>query len=561
MLLLAACAGTPRVSNAVNREDAGTPPVVSNLVSLTDAIAGAAASVEEKAPAGGAVAVVKINSPLTALSDFLAGELENRFTTAETLTVLARGEHLAGVNAEQQFQMSGMVSDESAAGIGRFLGAQVVITGDFTRFTNFSQLALRAVEVETARLLTAYTAKVAPDDPVLAGITAPLGPATGWAVSEADLEQLNLAKDYIAAGIFDIAIEELNRLIAKNRNFAEAWYQRGEVYRNNKLENDRALADLTEAIRLDPNNAGYYISRGRMYGSDDRAIADFTRAIRLDPHNADAYSDRGFVYYFHKKDYYRAIADYTEVIRLDSTEKLHYAYKSRGDSYAARGSAPYAGKGDYDQAIADYTEAIRLGPPGSDWNWVRSTLYRSRAQMYAELSQYDWAIADCTEAIRLIPTGSDWLLTMVYQSRAEIYEKLFQTDRAIADYTEAARLNPNQEYTLFWRAEAYLDNGDYDQAIAYYTAFLRIKPDDANSYNERGLAYYHKKDYDWAVADYSQAIRIDPTQFVFHNNRGNAYYHKKDYDRAIADYEAALRIYPGFAQARTGLENARRRGR
>jgi tetratricopeptide (TPR) repeat protein len=566
---------------------ASVPPVV-NLVSLDEAIAGAAASVEEKARTGEAVAVVKINSPLTALSDFLAGELETRFAASGKLTALARGERLAGVNAEQQFQMSGLVSDESAAGIGRFLGAQIVISGDFTRFANFSQLAVRAVEVETGRLLAAYTAKIAPDDPALAGITAPLGPAAGQAMSEAALEHLNLGKDYLVANIPDIALEELNRALAKNRNFAEARFYRGKVYEaksQREYDNDNgpyfknlAIADYTEAIRLDPNNAGYYITRGSIYGNDDRAIADFARAIRLDPNSVDAYQRRAWAYQA-KKDTFRAMADWTEAIRLDPND--YYYYYARGNLHTELGG--------YDYAIADYTEAIRLFPPDYSRKWECSMLYDSRAQIYRKLSQNDQAIADLTEAIRISPAGSGWLFDLLYQNRAQIYVEMSQNDRAIADYIEAARfhddpakflidsgnvaanpdraialysaalrLNPNDPLALELRGLVYLNKNDYDLAIADYTAYLRLDPNDIAILGQRGWAYHQKRDYDRAIADYTQAIRLTPDSAWAYNKRGDAYYSKKNYAQAIADYEAALRIYPDDALARTGLENARK---
>ena len=60
---------------------------------------------------------------------------------------------------------------------------------------------------------------------------------------------------------------------------------RGDAYRK-KGDMDRAIADLTEAIRLDPKYANAYDNRGLAYrdkGDMDRAIADLTEAIRLDP--------------------------------------------------------------------------------------------------------------------------------------------------------------------------------------------------------------------------------------------------------------------------------------
>jgi hypothetical protein len=188
-------------------------PPVTGLMSLEEAVAGAATAVEARTQSGGKIALAKIASPLAALSDFLGGELESRFNAGGKLAVLVRGVTLDQVSAEQQFQMSGLVSDESAVSIGRFLGAQAVIAGEFSRFANFSQLSIRAVDVETAQVLAAYSVKIAPNDPVLAGVTAPLGPARGGAVSEAALEHLNLGKDYLAAGIPDnyLAISGLEK--------------------------------------------------------------------------------------------------------------------------------------------------------------------------------------------------------------------------------------------------------------------------------------------------------------------------------------------------------------
>jgi len=57
------------------------------------------------------------------------------------------------------------------------------------------------------------------------------------------------------------------------------------MYRN-KGDNDRAIADFNEAIRLKPNDASAYNNRGLAYaakGDDDHATADFNEAARLKP--------------------------------------------------------------------------------------------------------------------------------------------------------------------------------------------------------------------------------------------------------------------------------------
>jgi lipoprotein NlpI len=107
---------------------------------------------------------------------------------------------------------------------------------------------------------------------------------------------------------------------------AAAYTYRGNAY-NAKGDHDRAIADYTEAIRLDPKDALVaYNNRGNAYlakGELDRAIADFDEAIRLDPSNAGTYFSRG------RANLYagalpKALADFDRASALD-----------RKDAYAA----------------------------------------------------------------------------------------------------------------------------------------------------------------------------------------------------------------------------------
>lgn len=67
-------------------------------------------------------------------------------------------------------------------------------------------------------------------------------------------------------------------------------------------EYDQAISVLTEAIRIEPEDANAYLYRGRAYqvrngaGDLDNAISDFTTAIELDPKNHEAYYSRSIAY-------------------------------------------------------------------------------------------------------------------------------------------------------------------------------------------------------------------------------------------------------------------------
>ncbi|MDR1219525.1 MAG: tetratricopeptide repeat protein [Treponema sp.] len=134
---------------------------------------------------------------------------------------------------------------------------------------------------------------------------------------------------------------------------AKSYVESGLAY-HNKKDYDRAIAEYTQAISLDPNYRDAYHNRGVAYENKkdyDRALADYTQVLRIDPSYAKAYHGRGFVYDA-KGDYDRAIAEYTQAIRLDPN--YAGAYNNRG--------VAYENKGDYDRAIADYTQALRIDP-------------------------------------------------------------------------------------------------------------------------------------------------------------------------------------------------------
>lgn len=226
-------------------------------------------------------------------------------------------------------------------------------------------------------------------------------------------------------GTADERIAACNRAIKSGRlsdaDLASTYYNRGIEWRG-KREYDRAIADYTQALRLNPKHASAYINRGIAWRDKreyDQAIADYTEAIRLDPKYASAYNNRGNAW-SDKRDFDRAIADYTEAIKLNPD----YA-----SAYYNRGIA-WRDKRDFDRAIADYNEAIRLNPKDGSY-------YNSRGIAWREKRDYDQALADYNQAIQLNPK-----LASAYNNRANVWSDKRNYDRAITDYDEAIRLDP-----------------------------------------------------------------------------------------------------------------------
>jgi tetratricopeptide (TPR) repeat protein len=94
---------------------------------------------------------------------------------------------------------------------------------------------------------------------------------------------------------------------------------------------------------IDGGRPRFYFNRAQIYfrnGDYDRAIADLSEFIRLNPNDVRALNDRGLSYE-RKGDYDRAIADYSEVIRLDKVWKTPNAsggYSNRGSAYEKKAS-------------------------------------------------------------------------------------------------------------------------------------------------------------------------------------------------------------------------------
>ena len=299
----------------------------------------------------------------------------------------------------------------------------------------------------------------------------------------------------------------------------------------NKDEYEKAIAELTEAIKLDPKLALAYNNRGEAYrrkGEFDKALEDFNEAIRLNPKYDEAYTNRANVY-INNGDFERAIEDYNEAISL--TPKFALAYNNRGFAYY--------NTGELDKAIEDYNEAIKLNPKFAG-------AYDNRGDIYANKGELDKAIADYNEAIRLSPK-----LVGAYNNRGNVYVNKGNLDKAIADYNAVISLNPKFAGAYYNRGIAYYNKGELDKAIADYNETIKLSPKLDKAYTNRGCAYTSKGELDKAIADYNEAIKLNPKYFLAYNNRGNAYSNKGELDKAIEDYNEAIRLSTKDASAYT----------
>lgn len=225
-----------------------------------------------------------------------------------------------------------------------------------------------------------------------------------------------------------------------------------------------AVAALSKAIELSPQEPEYYVERAQAYwgnGQRDLALADLDHLLEIKPDYVGAYVPRA---------------------------ELRLA------------------KGDVPAAIADLEAADRLAPKPSD---LRYTL----AELYLRIHRLPEAIDQLTLWIQHHSDDSRWVNALRERclSRALLNRDL---PDALSDCNTALRhgdkKNANYSQVLLDRGLIYLRQGSYDKAIADFDDALKMSPKNARAFYARGLAKAQTNQAAESQADLAAAVEIEP---------------------------------------------------
>jgi tetratricopeptide (TPR) repeat protein len=230
-------------------------------------------------------------------------------------------------------------------------------------------------------------------------------------------------------------------------------------------DEDEDLARPTDARGFEVRGAGYFAR-----GLDDKAIADFTEAARLEPGAARHLYDRGAAY-FHKGDLLHAKADFDAALRLDPTDLQ--ALMGRADLEFA--------SGDTARADADYAAALRQAPGSSTVLLRRAAANERQGRFDAAARDYDAADA----AGASVGAKRAALLNAACFARGEWGREL---EAGLAQCEAALKLLPEQPDILDSEGFVLVRLGRFEKAIDAYDAAIRGAPRSASSLFGRGLA-------------------------------------------------------------------------
>uniref|UniRef100_A0A8C5KL03 Tetratricopeptide repeat domain 6 n=1 Tax=Jaculus jaculus TaxID=51337 RepID=A0A8C5KL03_JACJA len=308
------------------------------------------------------------------------------------------------------------------------------------------------------------------------------------------------------------ALDDLNYIHKYNKNNAEAYLSKAEIFREKK-DFMLAILNYTQAIKCRPTDADIYFRRGEMYEKTNRVLAmdDYAKCIFYSPQRKDALMKRG-VFYFENENWIASIQDFTALIKVDPQNSQARMY--RGRAYSKRNL--------YRQAIQDLSASIHLDPN----NWLafyyRACLFRKN-DPHRALQDYSVSA--------LINDGYENFSCFLHRGLVYAHLKLwwlaicdFETVISLERTVILAYINIGLIYLL------YLDN--YTEAFWKFSDAIKIDPLYIQSYICRAETYHKMHSLKRAVNELSRAIHLQPDGLQLYIIRGQYLLSMKSYELA-----------------------------
>jgi tetratricopeptide (TPR) repeat protein len=392
--------------------------------------------------------------------------------------------------------------------------------------------------------------------------------------------------------------EACDRLIQSRRyagaDLGAAYFGRG-LMRQIDNQPDAAIADHSEAVKLNPDHYNAYAQRGGQYlMKNDLANAekDIETAIEKSPGKVNAFGLALKAELRRKQGKLQEAQDHVAKA-LELQKDLEYAklvqkeieedikrqrasvkppsppqpprQEDPTDKLRERAFAELQ-KGDNDMALALFSEVILSGNPISND-------YSNRGTAYANKRQYDLAMDDFNRAIDI--RTHTWY---PHLKRGEIYAQRGDTARAMTDFNAAIRDHAGNDSRIFYqRGRIHLRQQQWRLAQDDFDKVLELEPNYAEGYmyraqasagDTRALMERCQRDsqsgsrqtvvggpcsmrisFDGALADFRSAVAKKPGLAEAHYDMGRILYELDRYDEAVDAYTEAIRANPNFSYA------------
>jgi tetratricopeptide (TPR) repeat protein/predicted aspartyl protease len=229
-------------------------------------------------------------------------------------------------------------------------------------------------------------------------------------------------------------------------------------------EFDRALADLSKAIEMDPNGSEYLYARAKIYMQTGRAplaLPDLDGAIALKPEFIEA---------------------------LISRAQIRVTQKNNAG------------------ALADLDAAAALAPPHGDVRYTLAELYVGAANTASAIKQWDLWIDSHPVDAKFVGALAERCFVKALQNQ-NLASGISDCNRALA---LANMQNPDNATLWANRGMVRLRQGAYDKAISDFNDTLEKQPKNVRALYGRGVAKIRQNKLKDGEADIDAALKLSP---------------------------------------------------
>jgi eukaryotic-like serine/threonine-protein kinase len=308
-----------------------------------------------------------------------------------------------------------------------------------------------------------------------------------------------------------------------------------------------AEADYREALRRDSGGRYRYallVNRGLVRfqsGNLNEAVADLHEAISLDPRQLNAYVTLAQI---HRQRHQLDLALETLDRAIALEPNLAPLYRTRARWNLERPQVTPAVRA---VALSDLVRAIQLGMPNSH---ELAKDHAERGRLLLLDRQFQQALDACDAALRIDPKDAE-----VHRYRVGALLELKRDQEAIDACDAALGTGVPPADLLGLRGLARARRNDLPAAIDDYTLALSLQPSSAVLHGRRGWAYVVSGAPQLALRDFEEAIRLDPSSGDAYSGRGSALVALGRFREAVSDAEESLRH--GESEARMHYSAAR----
>jgi tetratricopeptide (TPR) repeat protein len=305
-------------------------------------------------------------------------------------------------------------------------------------------------------------------------------------------------------------------------------YQRGD-YR-------QAIADISQAITLQPNDPYYYNNLGAAYRAIQQvanAKACYERALSIQPQYAEANNNLGNILKNEGK-----CADAVVCYQRALQAKPEFA-----EGYYNLGSA-WNDMQQYGAALTALQKAIALKPDYADAHNAVGCLF----QHFGDLER---ARLHFQSAAQLKPDFAE-----AHVNLGNVLRDLKQSEAAIACYREAIRWKPDLAEAYNNLGNVLLDQKNLNAAADCYLKSIALRPDYAEGHYNLGNIYKEQERLEEAIACYRRALQLHPQLAYAHHNLGSVFNLLERLEEAIACYRRTLELQPQHVEAHNNLGSA-----